>query len=216
MKIAAGSKLVMIGDSVTDCERARPIGEGLFGALGKGYVSYIDALIGAVCPEDGIRIVNMGIGGNTVRDLKNRWESDVMALEPDWVSIMIGINDVWRQFDLPRQTEIHVLLDEYERDLEDLLVRTEVVTKGVVLMTPFYIEPNVNDPMRARMDEYGAIARRLAEQYDAILVDTQAAFNQALQTYYPATLAWDRVHPNATGHMILAKAFLDAVEFRWE
>lgn len=216
MKIAAGSKLVMIGDLVTDCERARPIGEGLFGALGKGYVSYIDALIGAVCPEDGIRIVNMGIGGNTVRDLKNRWESDVMALEPDWVSIMIGINDVWRQFDLPRQTEIHVLLDEYERDLEDLLVRTEVVTKGVVLMTPFYIEPNVNDPMRARMDEYGAIARRLAEQYDAILVDTQAAFNQALQTYYPATLAWDRVHPNATGHMILAKAFLDAVEFRWE
>src|SRR5215211_5094424 len=101
LRIQPNSKLVMIGDSITDCERARPVGEGLFDALGRGYVSYMDAFLGAVYPERGIRIVNMGISGNTVRDLKGRWETDVLALKPDWVSLMIGINDVWRQFDSP-------------------------------------------------------------------------------------------------------------------
>ena len=50
---------------------------------------------------------------------------------------------------------------------------------------------------------------------DAVLVDTQAYFDRALEHYYAATLAWDRVHPNQTGHMILARAFLDGVGFKW-
>src|SRR5688572_14408365 len=107
MKLPTNAKLVMIGDSITDCERARPVGEGPSN-LGRGYVSYVDALLGAAYPGRGIRNVNMGISGNTVRDLKVRWESDVVALKPDWVSVMIGVNDVWRQFDSPLETEIHV------------------------------------------------------------------------------------------------------------
>src|SRR3954452_17883523 len=98
LRIQPNSKLLMIGDSITDCERARPVGEGLFAALGKGYVSLVDALLGATYPEREIRVVNMGSSGNTVRDLKSRWRTDVLDLRPDWLSMMIGINDVWRQF----------------------------------------------------------------------------------------------------------------------
>jgi lysophospholipase L1-like esterase len=103
MKIEPGSKLVMIGDSITDAERARPVGEGLFSAQGRGYVSMVDALLGAVYPRHAIRVVNMGVSGNTVRDLKARWQTDVLDLKPDWLSILIGDNDVWRQFDTPWQ-----------------------------------------------------------------------------------------------------------------
>ena len=216
MKIEAGEKLVMIGDSITDAERARPIGEGLFGAIGKGYVSQVDALLGAVYPERKIRVVNMGSGGNTVLDLKNRWQTDVLDLKPDWLSIMIGTNDVWRQFDSPLQTETHVPPEEYERTLDALVAQTVPQIKGLVLMTPFYIEPNAQEAMRARMDEYGAIVKKIAGRNDTLFCDTQAAFNAALQTYYPATLAWDRVHPNHIGHMILARAFLQTVNFEWE
>jgi lysophospholipase L1-like esterase len=215
MKIAAGSKLVMIGDSVTDCERARPVGEGLFNAAGKGYVANVDALLGAACPQEGIRVVNMGTSGNTVRDLKARWQTDVLDLKPDWVSVMIGDNDVWRQFDLPRQPEIHVLPEEYEQTLEALVVQTLPAVQGLVLMTPFYIEPNSHDAMRSRMDEYGTIVHKLAGKHKTLFADTQSAFNKSLETYYPATLSWDRVHPNHIGHMILARAFLQAIEFRW-
>lgn len=215
MKITRGSKFVMIGDSITDAGRLQPIGEGLFDALGKGYVSFTDALLGAVYPELDIRVINMGTSGNTVRDLKARWQTDVIDLKPDWLSVMIGTNDVWRQFDLPKMAGAGVELDEYETIYDELLTQTKPLLKGLILATPFYIEPNRNDAMRHRMDEYGAVVKRLADKHDAIFVDTQAAFDDVLKHYYPATLAWDRVHPNQTGHMVLARAFLNALDFNW-
>ena len=70
--LSLNTKLVMIGDSITDSERARPIGEGLFGALGKGYVAQVEATLTAAQPERRIRVVNMGMSGNTVCDLAAR------------------------------------------------------------------------------------------------------------------------------------------------
>ena len=215
MKLQKNSKLVMIGDSITDGGRTRPVGEGLFDALGHGYVSLVDALLGAVYPERGIRVVNMGCGGHTVLDLKERWQTDVLDLKPDWLSIMIGTNDIWRQFDSPRQTETHVLPDMYEKTLDELVSRTLPLVPNIVLMTPFYLEPNLADPMRRRMDEYGAIVRGLSEKHGTLFVDTQAAFDAVLVEYYPATIAWDRVHPSLTGHMVLARAFLNTIDFAW-
>jgi lysophospholipase L1-like esterase len=215
MKLQKHCKLVMIGDSITDAGRAQPIGEGLGETLGRGYVSLIDSLLGAAYPDLGIRVVNMGNSGNNVRDLQNRWQTHVLDLKPDWLSVMIGTNDVWRQFDLPRQPETHVLPDEYERTLDALIAQTAPTVSGLVLMTPFYIEPNLADAMRARMDEYGAIVRRLSEKHGTLFADTQAAFDAVLTTYYPATLGWDRVHPTQVGHMIIARAFLKAIDFAW-
>ncbi len=189
MKLNKNDKLVMIGDSITDCGRAQPVGEGLFEALGRGYVAQVDALLGSVYPELGVRVVNMGVGGNTVRDLEKRWQTDVLDLTPDWVSVMIGTNDVWRQFDSPGRTETHVGPDEYAETLDKLVARTLPTVKQMVLMTPFYLEPNRADAMRARMDEYGGIVKNLAAKHGALLVDTQAAFDEVLQHLYPATLS---------------------------
>ncbi len=84
-----------------------------------------------------------------------------------------------------------------------------------MLMTPYFIEPNRADPMRAMMDRYGEAVRQLAGQYQAILVDTQAAFECILMEVHPMALASDRVHPNPVGHMVLARAFLQAMENAW-
>lgn len=215
LKLAKNSKLVFIGDSITDCDRQKPEGEGLFGALGKGYVAFVDAMLMAVYPDLGIRVVNKGISGNTVRDLAARWKEDVIHQHPDWLSIMIGINDVWRQHDVPFIKEWHVYADEYEATLRKLVTETKPLVKGLVLMTPYYLEPNPNDKMRRMMDQYGAIVKKVATETDSIFIDTQEAFNKVMTEVYPATLAWDRVHPSATGHVVLAKAFLASVGFDW-
>jgi len=215
MIFGKNDKLVMIGDSITDCNRMRPIGDGLFGALGDGYVNLTNALLQTEYAHLGVRIMNMGISGNTVRDLEARWQTDLLDLKPDWVSIMIGINDVWRKFSYPFQLEHFVPIDEYEQKLRALVERTLPEVKGIVLMTPFYIEPNKDEPMRALMDAYGRKVKEIAEAYGTVFVDTQAAFDRALQHLYPGSIAGDRVHPNAIGHMVLAKAFLAAVGFRW-
>lgn len=216
MLIHPHSKLLFIGDSITDAGRTRPNpSEGLFDPMGRGYVTLVDALLGAVYADRAIRVVNVGNSGNTIRDLANRWQTDVLDLKPDWLSVMIGINDVWRQFDVPKITEAPVQLEEYERIYDELLSKTRSSLTGLVLMTPYYIESNASDKMRARMDQYGQAVRKLASKHNAVFVDTQAAFNKVLEHYYPGMLAWDRVHPNQTGHMVLARAFLDAVGFEW-
>ncbi|MCM2531268.1 SGNH/GDSL hydrolase family protein [Neobacillus pocheonensis] len=215
MKLEQSQKLLFIGDSVTDCDRVKPEGEGLFGALGKGYVANIDALLQAVYPELGIRVVNKGISGNTVRDLKNRWQEDVFEQKPDWLSIMIGINDVWRQYDTPFIKEWHVYIQEYEETLWQLVAETKPLVKGLVLMTPFYLESNEQDKMRKTMNQYGRVVRKISEEANCQFVDTQAAFNEVLKDLYPATLAWDRVHPSAAGHMVLTRAFLKEIGFIW-
>lgn len=211
MKIAPHSKLVFIGDSITDCERARPVGEGLFGAVGKSYVSLLEGFFTAAYPGHGLRLVNMGTSGNTVLDLKARWQTDVLDLKPDWLAIMIGVNDVWRQFDLPRQTEIHVSPAVYEKTLNELARKTRSKLKGLIMMAPFYIEPNRTDAMRARMDEYGALVKKVAARHDALFIDTQAAFEPVLQHLHANAIAWDRVHPNIIGHAVIARAFMQAV-----
>src|SRR3984893_6432767 len=131
MRLRENDKLVMIGDSITDSGRNQA-GEGLFDAIGKGYVAQVDALLTVLYPEFSLRVINRGISGNTVRDLKARWQVDVLDLKPDWVSIMIGINDVWRQFDQPLIVESHVYIEEYERTLRELVQRTKPVVKGLV------------------------------------------------------------------------------------
>jgi lysophospholipase L1-like esterase len=216
MIIQPNSKLLMIGDSITDCERVRPVGEGLFEALGKGYVNTVGSLLTERYPAHRIRVVNMGISGNTVRDLQSRWETDVIELKPDWLSICIGINDVWRHFHSPNQPEWHVPLEEYTQTLDELLRRTRPALKGLILMSPYFIEPNHGEPMRKMMDQYGDSVQQLAKKYQALFVDTQAAFDAVLVDLHPMVLAWDRVHPTHAGHMILAKAFLKTIGYEWQ
>lgn len=201
-------RIVFAGDSVTDMGSQNPVGEGLRDSLGHGYVRMVENLLMTVYPELTLRVTNSGISGNTSRDLLARFERDVLNLTPDWVSIMIGINDVWRQFDTPALTNLAVLPNEYEQNIEKMLIALQGRVKGVILMTPYYMEPLKADPMRARMDEYGAICRRLADKYGCIFIDLQAMFDNYFKYQHSAYIAWDRIHPNEIGATIIAREFL--------
>lgn len=211
MLLEKNDTLLFIGDSISDYERKRPVGEGLFNALGHSYVACAGALLNCMYPELHLRVINMGVSGNQVRDLDARWQTDVMDLKPQWVSVLIGINDVWRQFDCPQMPETHVSLQEYEETYARLIERTLPQVKGMILMTPYYMEPNRQDSMRARMDEYGAVVRKLADKYHLTFVDLQAGWDRLFQHMHSTNIAWDRVHPNQTGCMYIAKQFLQAI-----
>ena len=205
----ANQTLLFIGDSITDCGREHPVGKR-WNSLGEGYVSIVDSIFGAVIPETPITVLNTGISGNRVTDLEARWQSDVLDLEPNWLSVMIGINDVWRHFDSEPGAE-QVEPEQYELVYRSLLAKTRPQLDGLVLMTPYFLETNRKDLMRVKMDAYGAIAKKLAVEFDAICVDTQAAFDRYLLHQPTESLCADRVHPNGLGHMILARAFLNAL-----
>ena len=124
-------RIVFAGDSVTDMDSEKPVGEGRSESLGKGYVRMVDNLLSAVYPEIRVRVTNSGISGHISRDLLARWERDVLELKPDYVSICIGINDVWRQFDCPAMPDIAVTPEEYERNLTAMVESLQGKVKGV-------------------------------------------------------------------------------------
>lgn len=210
MKLKDGQTIVFTGDSITDCGRGRPVGAK--GELGEGYVAMVNSMLCAAYPERRIRVLNTGISGNRVTDLKSRWKSDVLDLKPDWLSVMIGINDVWRQFDSAIYMK-QVDLKKYEKTYRGILEDVRPTLKGLVLMTPYFLEPSLEDPMRKMMNQYSAVVKKLAMEFDAVFVDVQAAFDAFLEHQPTQSLCWDRVHPNKTGHMIIARSFLAGIGF---
>ena len=208
MLFEQGQKIVFIGDSITDCGR-----RDLNAPFGNGYVDLVRSFVIARYPELGLTFENRGIGGDTVRHLEERWESDVLAEAPDWLSVKIGINDVWRTYDSGGDGAVPI--DEYESTYRKLL-QIAVDRSGcrLIIAEPYMIESDRSDPMRVHMDEYGLIARKLAAEFDAVNIRTQVAFDQALKTTTPAAWADDRIHPNLPGHAVIAQAFLRAIEWQ--
>ena len=148
-----------------------------------------------------------------MRHLEARWEQDVIAERPDWLSVKIGINDVWRTFGTNAQEAVPI--EEYKVTLRRLLQQAVDATGcRLIVATPYMIEADRSNPMRAQMDAYGKVALALADEFGAVPVDTQAAVDASLATTSPTVWADDQVHPNLEGHAVLALAFLRAIG--WE
>ena len=209
-------RIVFAGDSVTDMGSAQPVGEGLFDNLGKSYVRVIDNMLAAYYPEVFLRVTNSGISGNTSRDLIARFDRDVVDLNPDWVSICIGINDVWRQFDSPALTDLCVLPDEYAKNVENMILKVKGKVKGIFVLSPYIIEPNTEDMMRKRMDEYVNICKGLADKHKCIFVNFQEMYSKYCKIRHSSYIAWDRIHPNQIGATLMAREFLKKCKFKYE
>ena len=206
-------RIVFAGDSVTDMGSQNPVGEGLFDNVGRGYVRVVENMLAVYYPEINVRVTNSGISGNTSRDLLARFDRDVVALEPQWVSICIGINDVWRQFDCPAMVKNHVSLEEYESNVEEMILKVKDSVKGIFILSPYVMEPLREDMMRARMDEYVAVCKKLAEKHGCRFVDFQQMFEDYCKIRHSSYIAWDRIHPNQVGATLMAKEFLKQCDF---
>ena len=209
-----GDRIVFSGDSVTDMGSTNPVGEGhREDPLGRGYVRVIENLLMSCYPERLIRVTNSGISGNTSKDLLARFDRDVISLNPDWISVCIGINDVWRQFDMPEMPEYHVYPKKKKKNMTEMISEAKKCAKGVFVCTPYIMEPEKGDKMRKRMDEYTQICKELAEKYDCVLVDFQNMYDKFFAYRHSAVIAWDRIHPNQVGATLMAKEFLSKCGF---
>ena len=102
------------------------------------------------------------------------------------------------------------------KNVEKMIKMVKGKTEGIFLLSPYYMEPNRQDAMRARMDEYVDICRRLAKKYDCIFIDFQRLYEDYCKVRHSAFIAWDRVHPNQVGATLMARAFLEACGFDYQ
>jgi lysophospholipase L1-like esterase len=200
-----GQTILLQGDSITDAKRSRENDS----ELGTGYANLVAAWISASRPYDNLRFLNRGIGGDRVRDLLARWTDDCITLKPDWVSIMIGINDTWRSFDRISPTTC----EEYERDYRIMLSRVrDELNAGIIMIEPFVLPyPADRIAWREDLDPKIAAFRRLATEFRARVVPLDGIMNAVAAAREPGFLAQDGVHPTQAGHALIAQHWLRTV-----
>jgi lysophospholipase L1-like esterase len=197
-------RLLFHGDSITAAGRQPGDDDA---SLGLGYVRLIADALRTTHP--GLRIANRAVSGFRVRDLRARWAEDVLADAPDVLSVMVGVNDTWRRYDSGDPTTVA----DYTADYRHLLETAAAAGTRLVLIEPFLV-PAVDGQWAWREDLDGRIhaVRRLAEEYDALLLAADGLLNQAARTAGGAAkVAADGVHPEPYGHALMARAWLDLV-----
>ncbi len=210
--IASGDTILFQGDSITDAgrDRRREDSANDTRALGSGYAFLAAASLLAGFPEAKLTIYNRGISGHKVFQLADRWDQDCLALKPNLVSILIGVNDIWHKLDGRYDGTIEI----YERDYRTLLERTkrELPNVKLVICEPFVLRCGaVNERWFPEFDGYRAAARRVAASFDAVFVPFQAMFDEAVRTTPPAYWAADGVHPTIAGAELMAQEWLKVV-----
>ncbi|GAB3424860.1 SGNH/GDSL hydrolase family protein [Flindersiella endophytica] len=201
--IKPDARVLFIGDSITDAGRDRADPD----SLGDGYVADVAR---SYSGSDGVRFLNRGISGNRVRDLKARWQSDCLDLEPDLLSIMIGVNDTWRRYDKNDPTTA----DAFEADLDAILaqVHAELPDTRLVVLEPFLLPVSDAQALwREDFDPKLAAVRHQAVKHSATLVPLDAVLTEAATKSGPAALAHDGVHPTPEGHALIAGTWLSVV-----
>jgi len=203
--IENNSTILFQGDSVTDCKRSREDDT----ILGNGYPNMVAAWFSAMYPEKNVKFLNRGISGNRVRDLKERWREDCIEIKPDWVSILIGINDCWRRFDKNDPTTA----EEFERDFRAILTQVRDELKAKVIICEPFVQPYPQDRLawRADLDPKIQVARALAREFEAIYIPFDGLFAEMSMKKEPSFWAADGVHPTQAGHAFIAKTWLEAV-----
>jgi lysophospholipase L1-like esterase len=221
LQIQNGQTIVFIGDSITDCGRREGSPPP---PLGNGYVKFFTDLAAIREPQKKITVHNRGINGDRVNSglthipnsgLTNRWETDVVALKPDWLSVMIGINDVASNI-TPGVTP--VTPEIYERTYDELLQRSRealprcqfLLLESFFMMRPPYTDPKW-EQVASLLPDYLATVHRLSRKYQTRLVRTHALFQELVKHHGLERFGGEPVHPNATGHLAIAEAVYAAL-----
>jgi lysophospholipase L1-like esterase len=201
--------LLFKGDSITDAGRNKeefaPANKG----LGIGYAHLTAAELLASEPGKDWQIYNRGISGNRVVDLYARWKKDALVLRPDVLSILIGVNDTWHEYNNQNGVEVP-RYDEFLRRLLSWSLETLPELK-IVLLEPFVLPFGaVGEAWPAEIAERGEVVRKAAEDFGAVFAPLQDKFTEAAKKYGMEYWLRDGVHPTYAGHRLIAKEWMKA------
>lgn len=199
-------KLLFQGDSITDAGRDRSDPHN----LGTGYPKYAAELLRDACPDVEFEFIDLGISGNRTDQLFDRMYEDMILIEPDIVSILICINDVWHRHSHMIQTTDAQIAANYRAILERLKKQTNA---KIVILAPFLLDNEEKESWRSELETILPTVRSLAEQYADAFIPLDKHFEEALKTQpTPCYYSPDGVHPNENGAKFIAKLYADAVK----
>jgi lysophospholipase L1-like esterase len=210
-EIKRGDVFLFQGDSITDAFRSK-INQlpNVIESLGSGFCGDIASQMLRERPGDCLVFYNRGVDGNRIEQLLERWEQDTLALKPNWLNILVGINDAWQSFE-NEQTQPLEKFESVYRKILDLTLEC-IPQVHLILCEPFILNyAGVLDKLVPFVLARAQVVRRLVAEYQANFVPFQAIMNQSVETIPVEYWTYDGVHPSAAGHALMAQFWLQTV-----
>ena len=200
-------KILFQGDSITDAGRNRED----YHDLGKGYPLYAAKFLKEMCPETDFEFINFGISGNRTSQLFDRLYEDAIAFQPDVISILIGVNDIWHRYSASRIATTDLQIEtNYRAILERLKKETNA---KIVILAPYVLDAESADYLKEDLARILVIIRKLAEEYADAFIPLDVLFDEAMKTQpEPLYYSGDGVHPNANGAAFIGRLYAEAVK----
>lgn len=203
-------RILFHGDSITDAGRVKENAAH----LGRGYPHLIAASLGFDAPNQ-YQFINKGTNCNRIIDLYTHKDTEIIGPEPDVLSILIGVNDIWQHY---AQTPNGTSPEEYFR-LYDLLiaeVKAALPHIQIMILEPFLLpgtdtgDAKIYPGFRKMVEEIAGQAKAIAEKYGLVFVPLQAGFDVLQETAGNGYWLTDGVHPAPTGHEFIKRRWLEA------
>ncbi len=207
------SLILFQGDSITDGNRNKDEDDGNHG-LGHGYAFMVAGRLGLDYAEKNYKFLNRGISGNRIVDLFGRWKEHTINLQPDVLSILVGVNDIEREIVL----KTGVSVEKYEKVYRFLLDETvrELPNIKLVLCEPFLLPVSKNsmyyEEWSSKLKSCSQTIKNLAKEYRAVFVPLQDMFFEACNKMPAGYWLWDGVHPTYAGHELIFRKWIETVK----
>ena len=199
------------GDSITDCSR----GAG----LGDGYPLLVTSALGCDCPNE-YNFINRGVSGNRIVDVYARIKCDIINLKPDYMSVLIGVNDVWHEIGSKNGVDAEKYEKIYDMLIEEVLQAVPDIK--IMILEPFCLKasatenteemPNRWELFSSEVKKRAIKAKKIAETHNLLFVPLQEVFDKATEKSEAKHWSFDGVHPTAMGHELIKREWLKAFE----
>ena len=207
-------RILFQGDSITDAGRDRSSTQSndFLKGMGNGYALLAASNLLVDYPTTDWHSYNRGVSGDKVFQLSDRWEVDCLDLQPDVLSIHIGVNDFWHTLTSGYKGTV----ETYKNDFLKLLERTQSSFPNVKLIIgePFAVLGGTSIETAAWIPTFRAYqkaAADIARDMGAIFIPYQQIFDAAVADQGVAYWCPDGVHPSLAGSALMAKAWIEAL-----
>jgi lysophospholipase L1-like esterase len=213
IRINTNDVILFQGDSITDWGRDyKSTTPNTTNIIGPGYPIMVSGNLLLNNPQKNLQIYNRGIGGQKSVDLLKRWDADCIAIKPNVLSILVGVNDFWHRLTFGYDGTIDTYIAAYKKLLEE--TKQALPDVKLIIGEPFAVKgvTAVDDKWYPEFDNYRQAARDLASQYNAVFIPYQSIYDKALEVAPGSYWTIDGVHPSVAGEALMARAWLEVIK----
>lgn len=197
------------GDSITDCSRDYNYPK----SRGNGYATVVAATLGYKYPGE-YDFINRGIGGNRVVDVYARIKNHILNIKPDYMSILIGANDVWHELEIQNGISTEKFKKIYSMLISE--IKEELPDIKIMIMEPFILDGSATheniDYFRTEIAEKALASKTIAEEFNLSFIPLQEHFNELIKNTPEEYWSIDGVHPTTMGHGVIASKWIEEFE----